>query len=252
MKSLVYLFLIIAIIISYPISALSQKNLTLKGKVERIDYGSKTITVAGKIIEAPNLKYDSKLVNGKLLATGLTSDVEIDDEISVTYDIVNNKNILKSFKNYTRPKKEEDNNTLLLKACANGDYEKVISLINNGANANTKDMNNRTPLIFASARGSLKIVSFLTNKGAEINIKDNDGRSALFYAATAGKIEIVKILYNNNAEINYKDNTETSPIMCAKINNHNEIVQFFIDNGVEDVDVSKLVVRCPYSIMVKQ
>lgn len=68
-------------------------------------------------------------------------------------------------------------------------------LINNGANINLVDNDEQTALHVAAANGNIKVAKLLIENGANVSSVDNYGWTALFIAAENGEyyllIEIV-------------------------------------------------------------
>lgn len=88
----------------------------------------------------------------------------------------------------------KDINLNLLIAAKKGETSTVEYLLNNGADANSRDKNNYTALIEASFRGYKEIVKALLDKGAEIEAKDSHGWTALRWAKEKDQMEVVKLL----------------------------------------------------------
>lgn len=70
---------------------------------------------------------------------------------------------------------DEDGNSPLLVACANGNGYLVGPFLKMGANINLKNNNGETALMHALATESASLVKFLIEKGANINDSNNDG-----------------------------------------------------------------------------
>lgn len=70
-------------------------------------------------------------------------------------------------------------------ACATSNLEMATLLIQNGADANAKQMQNVTPLHSAAHNGELTLVQLLANNGADINAKMDNGQTPLSMAEEA-------------------------------------------------------------------
>lgn len=89
----------------------------------------------------------------------------------------------------------------LLAAARKGDIAAVKSLLDKGADVNSKSPYGSTPLFFASERGHTEIVRLLLDKGADPNAKDTFyNATALTWAASKDRTEIVKLLLAKGAE----------------------------------------------------
>lgn len=72
---------------------------------------------------------------------------------------------------------DEDGNSPLLVACANGNGYLVGPFLKMGANVNLANHNGETPLMHALATESAPLIKFLIEKGADINAVNNNGVS---------------------------------------------------------------------------
>jgi len=85
-------------------------------------------------------------------------------------------------------------------AAAQGDLNTIMTLLQNGANINSRSTNgNYTPIILASANGHFDIVKYLVDNGANVNARDNQGKSALNLAYEKGEMEIYDYLIAHGA-----------------------------------------------------
>ena len=104
----------------------------------------------------------------------------------------------------------------LLDAVRDGKSEQVKSLIEKGANMNTRDYQGRTPLHLAAAKGYTDIAELLVKGGADINAKsDNLGTTALIVAIQNGHRDTVKVLVANGADVNAKGVENQTALHCA-------------------------------------
>lgn len=91
-------------------------------------------------------------------------------------------------------------NKSLHQAAADGDIEKVKSLISKGADVNAKDESRRTALHYASEKGQKEVVELLTRKGVDINTKTDEDKTASALAKENGHTEIVRLLRKHGAK----------------------------------------------------
>ena len=63
----------------------------------------------------------------------------------------------------------------LLRAVYDGDSARLSSLLNDGADPNTKDCDGTTALMWASEKGHPEYMELLITKGASLDEKDIDG-----------------------------------------------------------------------------
>ncbi|CAO3637803.1 unnamed protein product [Cunninghamella echinulata] len=96
---------------------------------------------------------------------------------------------------------DENGRTILHKACADGDYDEVTSLLSLGANANAEDNKLWTPIHEAAKHGHLSVVKLLVEHGADINHSGYQGNTVLHHACRSGHDVIVHFLIDNGANI---------------------------------------------------
>jgi len=96
----------------------------------------------------------------------------------------------------------------LINAAANGDLEKVIEILNKGANVDASfarddsELSGMTALMVASSRGYSNMVGELIKRGANVNLKHYSGTTALMFAAFNGDAKIIKALVGAGANPN--------------------------------------------------
>ncbi|KAB7887659.1 ankyrin repeat domain-containing protein [Poseidonibacter ostreae] len=90
------------------------------------------------------------------------------------------------------------NDTLLMLATYNGNYETAQMLINNGANLNKVNQREQTPLEGVCFKGYIKIVKLLVENGAEVT------SNSINFASIFGHKEIVKYLKDKTPSKKYK------------------------------------------------
>ena len=76
----------------------------------------------------------------------------------------------------------DNGNTPLHSACANGQIGAVEILIKNKANIEARDLFGATPLLIAAQHGNIEVLKFLLDLGADITAQDDEGETALHKA----------------------------------------------------------------------
>ena len=120
------------------------------------------------------------------------------------------------------------NNTAFLDASYEGNQNKVLQLLEKGANIDTIDHNGATALMYACSLGHIDIAKLLINRGAKVNITDNDGYTALMAATGKGYENIVVFLVDNGADINIMNHYDKTAIDLA-----NDLEHYIIKHYLE-------------------
>lgn len=124
---------------------------------------------------------------------------------------------------------ESQLNAELLTAAEDGEYDDVVSCVEQGADINTVDESGISPLVYAVFEEHYDIAYYLIEKGADVNATDDKGRTPLMMAATNGDgIEMMKILLEKGAEINATDDLNRTALMMAAIRGKEHNVEFLL------------------------
>jgi ankyrin repeat protein len=114
------------------------------------------------------------------------------------------------------------NNTPLYDALTASDFteghKRVAEiLLSNGADINAYNGEERRyeTALHSVAGWQMERVIFILNKGADINIRDYNGNTPLLNAVVSGKEDIVKFLLSKGAKKNIKNNHGYGPIEAA-------------------------------------
>ena len=126
-----------------------------------------------------------------------------------------------------------DKNRALTQAGINGDVEKVISLLDSGADINARDQREWTPLLWAVSRGQIDLVKLLLDKGADVNAKGEHGWTPLMEAANRGHSDAVKLLLKKRADVNLKHEYGWTALKIAKGKGNKEIVDLLKAHGAK-------------------
>lgn len=102
-------------------------------------------------------------------------------------------------------------NASLIKACQQGEIEKVKHLLGLGAKVNCSDDNKSTPLMWACACGRTSVVQFLIElKNARITDVDSDGYTCLHWAVIEKHPTVVKYLLTRCKSASFVVNENTN------------------------------------------
>jgi len=122
---------------------------------------------------------------------------------------------------------------LVIKHAKEGNYYQLKQLLDNGANANTKDQDGLTALMNAAFNSNLEICQLLIDHRADVNAKHNKGWTALLCAVGSGNLEICQLLINHGANVNAKDDKGMTVLMAASHSDNLEICQLLINQGAD-------------------
>ena len=91
----------------------------------------------------------------------------------------------------------------LLAACEAGNEEKVVSLLDRGADPNAIGPNTFSALTIASTQGHLGVARILIERGARVNhVAKNKNASPLMAALQHKHTDIIRLLVQNGADVN--------------------------------------------------
>lgn len=128
---------------------------------------------------------------------------------------------------------DNNENTPLHVAAANGYIELVKSLLQLKVDANVVNRQLQTPLHLAVECGYKEVIKYLITHGAKIDTRENEGDSPLAWAAYTGQSEIASQLCELGAQINIKNNNGNTPIHWAAYKGYLDIVEFLIQRGAD-------------------
>ncbi|XP_077284468.1 uncharacterized protein LOC143910013 [Arctopsyche grandis] len=117
----------------------------------------------------------------------------------------------------------------LLNASRDNEYEKVKTLLEEGADPNNFDSKNpQIPIHEAAKNNHLKIVNLLLKAGAESNELDKNGNTALHMATdNDGKLPVVELLVRYGCDIEAVNKYGKTPLDLAILNKKQGIIEFF-------------------------
>eukprot|EP01117_Protostelium_nocturnum_P020321 TRINITY_DN9089_c0_g1_i2.p1 TRINITY_DN9089_c0_g1~~TRINITY_DN9089_c0_g1_i2.p1 ORF type:complete len:502 (+),score=197.73 TRINITY_DN9089_c0_g1_i2:133-1638(+) len=107
-----------------------------------------------------------------------------------------------------------------------GDYNRVVSLVERGANVN------RGALHKALAIGRRDIVEYLISKGSQIELKIGNGETPLHTACFFGQTELVEwLIDNHHANMFERNGDGMTPLLLSVYNNHSNTLQMLLKKG---------------------
>jgi len=106
---------------------------------------------------------------------------------------------------------------LLAQACFFGDLAEVRTLLDAGADANSRDSNGMTGLHWVASRGGVEAAEALIAAGADVNAATSkEGWTPLHWAARAGRADVARALLMSGAAIAARNTAGRTPLqMCT-------------------------------------
>ena len=106
-------------------------------------------------------------------------------------------------------------NEKLFEAIRENKIDKVLELIEKGADIEARNKGGWTPLHIACSYGKTETALMLIEKGADIGARNNGGSTPLHYACAYGKTETALILIEKGADIEARNNGGETPLDWA-------------------------------------
>ncbi len=119
-------------------------------------------------------------------------------------------------------------------AAKNGDWQKLATLIKKNPDlVFNKDNDGETPLNWAAANGHLDAVGVLLAYTSDVNSTNIDGQTPLFAAANYDQTNEVPLLLANKSKINAKDKYGATPLHWAAQQNYTDMVKLLLTNKAD-------------------
>nr|WP_274364142.1 MULTISPECIES: ankyrin repeat domain-containing protein [unclassified Paenibacillus] len=130
----------------------------------------------------------------------------------------------------------ESLNRSLIQAAESGNTDKVLQLINDGADINTRDARGRTPILAATHGNKAETVKALIEAGADIHLQDNILDNPFLYAGAEGFLEIVKLLIDAGADPTITNRYGGTALILASEHGYVEVVKELLTRTEIDVN----------------
>ncbi|KAK1497556.1 hypothetical protein CTAM01_07826 [Colletotrichum tamarilloi] len=114
-----------------------------------------------------------------------------------------------------------------------GSAEAMKALLDAGADASAVSYDGQTPLHMAAADGGIEQVQMLIGAGTNVNARTMDDETPLHQAARAGEEEIAKLLIAAGADVTARDCYGQSPLHHSASRGHLGVVQVLLDAGAD-------------------
>ena len=124
--------------------------------------------------------------------------------------------------------------TALIISSSNGYIENVKLFISSNENDVNFIINNINPFTHATNSNNFEVIKYLLNE-AEINIDvvDGFGNTALIIACEKGLLEIANYLINNGANVNHQNEQGATPVMKAAEGNNFFVVKLLLEKNID-------------------
>jgi hypothetical protein len=121
----------------------------------------------------------------------------------------------------------------LLEAAKIGNAYKVIELLREGANVNTRDEHGFTPLHYAAFSRDADVARLLLEHGADANAKGEGGVTPLHHAAIIGNADVARLLLDHGADVNARDKRGSTPLHHAAVVGSADFARLLLERGAD-------------------
>ncbi|XP_049819415.1 protein phosphatase 1 regulatory subunit 12B-like isoform X8 [Aethina tumida] len=128
---------------------------------------------------------------------------------------------------------------VFLAACASGDKDEVLGLLQKGADIDTANVDGLTALHQACIDDNLDMVEFLVEHGADVNRGDNEGWTPLHATSSCGFLYIAKYLVEKGANVAAVNNDGELAIDIAEDDRMKNLLQDEVDKRGIDCDAAR-------------
>ena len=118
--------------------------------------------------------------------------------------------------------------TLLFRACSDGDVDRVRILLDHGANVNAREEEGETPLMYAAVQDKTDVMQLLLDRGADINAASINGETALMRAVGVKRYDASDLLLQRGADIE-----KGNPLIYAAGVNDPRLVALLLNKGAK-------------------
>lgn len=126
-------------------------------------------------------------------------------------------------------------NKRLIRAAEQNDVEEMRSLLQKGADINTRGFKDRvTPLMAAIIKGRKEAAEFLIKNGADVNMPNKSGLTPLMACAITMPVNMMHLLLEKGADVNARDCEGNTPLVAAALDKQGdgcEKIQLLLQNG---------------------
>jgi len=131
------------------------------------------------------------------------------------------------------PSINDDGDSILVFACANGFTDLVRLLLTMLPHMNINDRGTKqdcTALMEACNAGHYEIVDLLLKHQAQVHLQSTSGNTALHYAASGGYADIVRLLLDHDAKVEETNENGHTALMEAASTGHVDVVRVLLNH----------------------
>jgi excisionase family DNA binding protein len=145
--------------------------------------------------------------------------------------------------------RSNDEWTPLMLATIKGHTAMIQILLKNGADSNARNRKGWTALMFACSMSDVDNMRILLTEGANVNARDKEGKTALMQAAHENNRESVKVLLEMGADVNLEDHTGETALDMARRRGHEEMVEMLRRSGAVSGSAQRIASKPGQSVL---
>ena len=134
--------------------------------------------------------------------------------------------------------RDNDQRTSLFWACAKGNMEVAMALLDRGADVDARDVNQRTPLHAACKNGNMELVMALVDRGADVDARNVHQWTPLHDACLNGYMELAMALVDRGADVDARDIYQRTPLHYACNRGNMELAMALVKKGANVYSVN--------------
>jgi uncharacterized protein len=125
-------------------------------------------------------------------------------------------------------------NRALASALENGDDQRMVKLVHEGADVNTRSQKTRwTPLMRAALQNDSAQMRGFLDRGAYVNAASRGGATSLMFLCWSGNVSMVNLLLSKGADPSIEDGLGQGPLNCAVQNRHPDLARLLVARGCD-------------------